>query len=361
MKNAAYEVERLGDERAMVMTASRELLGQVDAVVFDCDGVLIDARESYDSVILKTAALMVEGFGGVRLQLEGLGRAVIPGIRSTGGFNDDWDTTYALTIFSFLASVQATALGKQSVGESNGVSERLRDLVNDFASRNRLAGRASVDSYLRRRSLETEQVRQLRDYLDYPMDGVHSRMTRTFDEMYYGSPLFQRTFGLRTAFWHKEGLIERERVIVTRGVLNRLRRRLKGERIAMATGRPLVSVRHTLGSLLGYFNQDASVYLGDGELDPRLARELQKYRKPSGASLLRASERLRSKTLLYVGDSAEDLLMVRDARKTHDGVLFAGIYGVSLSAQRQMEYFTRKGCDVVAKSVESIPALLERT
>ncbi len=42
---------------------------------------------------------------------------------------------------------------------------------------------------------------------------------------------------------------------------------------------------------------------------------MAKYRKPSGASLVRGAERLSAKAMLYVGDSAEDRLMVDDARR----------------------------------------------
>ena len=35
-------------------------------------------------------------------------------------------------------------------------------------------------------------------------------------------------------------------------------------RMAMATGRPFVAVEHTLRHLLGYFDLDASVFIGTG-------------------------------------------------------------------------------------------------
>ncbi|MDA4114274.1 MAG: hypothetical protein OK474_09530, partial [Thaumarchaeota archaeon] len=50
------------------------------------------------------------------------------------------------------------------------------------------------------------------------------------------------------------------------------------------------AVKHTLGSLLSYFERDASVYIGDAEIYPELASEMAKYRKPSGASLVLASD-----------------------------------------------------------------------
>lgn len=345
----------------MVQPGSRKLLGQVDAVVFDCDGVLIDVRRSYDSAILRTAATMVEGFTGVRLPLDSAGQELIVRIRRTGGFNDDWDTTYAITLFSFLSLEETPGREKLSARQLSDTLRRLSERVADFASRNRLEGRASVDAYLRRRRLESDRVQELRRYLDYPTDDAHNRMTRVFDEMYYGGKLFQKVYGVEPAHWIGEGLIEQERVMITRSQMDRLQRRLGGNRVAMSTGRPFVAVQYTLGGLLKYFDREASVYIGDGEVNPKLAKRLRKFRKPSGASLVRAYEKLPSKMLLYVGDSAEDLLMVRNARKTYEDVLFLGIYGTSYNEEEQVAYFTRNGSDAVTRTVENVPVILERT
>jgi len=359
MNTLAYEVERFGDEDVMVSPASRQSLGEVDSVVFDCDGVLKDVRESYDSAIARTAATMVKGFTGARLPIEKVGGNLILRIRRTGGFNNDWETTYAMTVFSVLALGRSRG-GGSSDGGAKGALQKLGDLVRDFSSQDRLKGRASVDEYLERKDLESDLTADLREYIDYPVDHMHNRMTRTFDEMYYGGELFQRVYGIRPLAWHEEGLIERERVLITRDSMDRLKKVLGGARIAIATGSPFVAVQHTLGRLLNYFDKEASVYIGDGDVDAELAPRLRKFKKPSGASLVRAYEKLSSHTLLYVGDSAEDRLMVQDARRTHNDFLFAGVYGTSFSEDDQIAYFTRSGSDLITRTVKSVPTILER-
>lgn len=361
MKTAFYDVERSGEEITMTSPAARKLLGKVDAVVFDCDGVLIDARESYDATILRTTAMMVEGFAGVKLQLEKIGGELILGVRRTGGFNDDWDTTYALILFSVVALGRSKTQDKLSVKETQGVLQKLKNLVEDFSSKDRLEGKISVDRYLKGKSLESDLTDELREYLNLPMDAIHNRMTRAFDEMYYGASPFQRIYGIEPSFWLREGLIERERVMITTENLDRLQKLLGNRKIAMATGRPYVAVKYTLGDVLDYFDLDASVFIGDDGIDPKLASVLRKYKKPSGASLVRAYEKLSSKTMLYVGDSAEDRMMVEDARKTYDRMLFAGIYGMSSDEAGQISFFSRNDSDVITHTVENIPTILERT
>jgi len=355
MSTLAYEVEKLGAEKVMLSPSSRTMLGQVDAVVFDCDGVLIDVRRSYDLAILRTATSMLDGFAGWSMPLERFGGELILSIRGTGGFNDDWDTAYAMTIFSALA----VGNGPSGVGASAAV-RKLRELVKGFSSRERLKGRASVDEYLQQEGLESSLTVRLREYIDYRVDPAHTLMTRVFDEMYYGGEMFQRIFGEKPTASTGEGLMEKERVLITAESLKRLKKLLGGTRIAMATGRPFVAVQYTLGPLLQYFDQEASVYIGDGDVYPELAPQLMEFKKPSGASLVRAYREFSSNALLYVGDSAEDRLMVRDAERTCGQLLFGGIYGTSFNEADQIAYFTRNGSDVVARTVQSVPLILER-
>jgi len=360
MKMAVYDVERLGDERVMLCSASREPLGLVDAVVFDCDGVLIDVSQSYDATILRTAETMVKGFSGIGLPIEGTGGELILRIRRTGGFNDDWETTYALALFSVVALEGSRVDSSPKAAVARGALSKLRDLIRDFSSRNRLQGRASVDEYLKEKRLESSRVEELRLYLDSPTDTIHNRMTRAFDETYYGGRLFRRIYGLEPATRSAEGLIDKERLLITVKELSQMRRILGGKRIAIATGRPHVAVKYTLGGLLRYFDEGASTFIGDVEIKPELLQELGTYRKPSGASLIRAYQKLSSKTLLYVGDSAEDRLMVEDARRTCDQVYFGGVYGTSYNQEEQTRYFMRNGADVVMRNVGSTPELLQR-
>jgi phosphoglycolate phosphatase-like HAD superfamily hydrolase len=177
--------------------------------------------------------------------------------------------------------------------------------------------------------------------------------------VYYGGRLFREVYGATPAVWHDQGLIDQETLFVGREDIVRFMKVIGGAKMAIATGRPLVAVRHTMGSLLRYFEMDASVYIGDGDIYPELASELAKYRKPSGASLVRAREKLSAKVMLYIGDSAEDRLMVDNARRQYRNILFAGIYGSSFDEQSQISYFRRTRSDLVVRSVNQVPAVLE--
>ncbi|MGA2664075.1 MAG: HAD family hydrolase [Nitrososphaerales archaeon] len=357
MKGGSYERLDLKGGTAMVSPRSKGALGRVDAVVFDCDGTLIDVRGSYDTTIMRTVALMTERFSGAVLDLEGsgVGGRLILKIRSTGGFNSDWDTTYALSLFTEAAIERC---GPRAGAES--LLRRLEEVVEDFGSRKRLAGHESVDRYVLRSGLRSARLEELRRSLGYPGNAMTSAMAAAFDQVYYGARLFRRVYGVAPAVSYPEGLIDRETLLVGRDDLVRFRRLAGGGgRMAMATGRPFVAVKHTLGPLLRFFERAASVYIGDGDIYPALEPELAVFRKPSGASLVRAHQRLGAKVMLYIGDSAEDRLMVDDARRSYPNTLFAGICGSSFDEAEQERYFTRTSSDVLVRSVDQVPEVLE--
>ena len=74
-----------------------DVLNKIDAVIFDCDGVLIDVSKSYDQAILKTTQYVLENFAKINDSID-VDFKIIDGFKSTGGFNDEVDLTYAAII-----------------------------------------------------------------------------------------------------------------------------------------------------------------------------------------------------------------------------------------------------------------------
>jgi phosphoglycolate phosphatase-like HAD superfamily hydrolase len=147
-------------------------------------------------------------------------------------------------------------------------------------------------------------------------------------------------------------------VLFRSGTLESLEKMLGGARLAMVTGRPYIGTEHSLGErLMRHFDKDASIFIGDADIDLDLRAEYDRYRKPSPEALIRAREKLSSETLLYVGDSAEDLMMVQGARRRGlKGFLFAGVYQTSPVQADQASFFERAGSDVVVETVNQVPS-----
>ena len=338
-----------------VNRSSIGLLGKVDAVVFDCDGVLIDARRSYDATIRVVVETMVEEMTGVRLRLARAIPRLIATMRSTGGFNSDWDTTYAMTLFSLVALRRKGGQGAKGAG----AIEALEGITAAFGSAPRGRGQEAVDSFL---GLEFPTLKgsldKSREYLGYPGTPPEGRMTTVFDELYFGASLYEKIHGVQASKPRAKGLIELERTLITRKTLESLTETLGGARLAMVTGRPYLGTAHSLGeTVMGYFDKGASMFIGDADINTSLRAEYDGYRKPSPTALVRAREKLSSETLLYVGDSAEDLMMVQNARRRGlKGYLFAGVYETSPMQADQASFFGREGSDVIVETVNQVPS-----
>ncbi|MDG6915018.1 MAG: HAD-IA family hydrolase [Nitrososphaerota archaeon] len=327
-------------------------LSRVDAVAFDCDGVLIDARKSYDETIRVVVERMVEGFSGTGLTLTKAAPALISMVRRTGGFNSDWDTSYALTLFSVVAldgepKSRARALGA------------LREIASSFGSAPRARGKEAVDSFLEERFPSLKgRLDGAREYLGYPTAPPEGRLTTAFDELYFGGELFRKIHGFPASKPRAKGLIELERPLVSIGTLDSLVKSLGGHRLALVTGRPRVGTEYSLGEkVMGYFDGRASMFIGDADIDLSLRRRYDAYRKPSPDALVRAKDTLSSETILYVGDSAEDLRMAKGARSRGlRGYLFAGVYETSAMRSDQARFFRREEADMVIQSVNRVPS-----
>ena len=72
-------------------------LNDVDAIIFDCDGVLIDVTNSYDEAIIKTTDFILKEFSKISNAIL-ITSQIIDAFKKTGGFNDEVDLTYASII-----------------------------------------------------------------------------------------------------------------------------------------------------------------------------------------------------------------------------------------------------------------------
>ena len=75
---------------------------EIDSLIFDCDGVLIDITKSYDETIIKTTKYVLETLANISDAID-IDFKIIDGFKSTGGFNDEVDLTYA-SILSIIAA-----------------------------------------------------------------------------------------------------------------------------------------------------------------------------------------------------------------------------------------------------------------
>jgi len=304
-----------------------DVLNEIDAVIFDCDGVLIDVSKSYDLAILKTTRYVLENFAKINDSID-IDFKIIDGFKSTGGFNDEVDLTYA----AIISLVAAKELKKDQ-------TSFIFDVIDNADS----SGIISVEKYLENQV----DISDIKQQLSYPGINHENPLYQIFDQLFYGPELYQKLFGNSSKF-SEPGLIEQDDVILNNLLIEKLQKKFD-TKIAIVTGRGKESISYSLKTLLEKFDLTNSVFLED---------ESRELAKPNPQSLLNSIKGMNSVSTLFVGDSMEDFIMANKATGLRHKTIFCGIIGTSKNPQEKLELFQRNGAILVLDSINLLPNVL---
>ncbi len=304
-----------------------DVLNEIDAVIFDCDGVLIDVSKSYDLAILKTTQYALENFAKINDAID-IDFKIIDGFKSTGGFNDEVDLTYA----AIISLVAAKKLEKDQ-------TSFIFDVIKNADS----SGILSVEKYLENQV----NISDIKKQLSYPGAHHENPLYQIFDQLFYGPELYQKLFKNSSKF-SESGLIEQDDVILNNLLIEQLQKKFDSK-IAIVTGRGKESISYSLKTLLEKFDLKNSVFLED---------ESRELAKPNPQSLLDSIKGMNSVSTLYVGDSMEDFIMANKATDLGSKTIFCGIIGTSKNPQEKLELFNQNEAILVLDSINLLPKVL---
>jgi len=299
----------------------------VDGIIFDCDGVLIDITKSYDLTIDKTVKYILENFSQITDGIE-INSKIIDGFKSSGGFNDEVDLTYA----SILSLAAAKKLHKNQ-------HEFIFDVISNADS----SGILSVEKYLEK----LVDISDIKNKLSYPGTHHDNPLYQIFDQIFYGPELYSKLFKQKSQF-SELGLIENDILIVNKFLIEKLQRKF-ASKFSIVSGRGKESIRYSLKELLDKFDLKNSAFLED---EPR------ELAKPNPDSLIRSINGMNCNHCIYVGDSMEDFIMVKKATNLGHKTTFCGIIGTSKNPQEKLELFQHNGAKLVLESINLLPKVL---
>ena len=188
--------------------------------------------------------------------------------------------------------------------------------------------------------------------------GTGNIIKQIFQELYLGGDLFKQTYGLAPRIHDREGLIDREALLIPASTIKRL---AETHRLALATGRPRSEAEHALNrfELQTYFKMTYT-------LDECLAEEKKVYEKSGDvlhlskphpfmldAVVEHSSEKWRD--LFYIGDMPDDMLAAARSRFQFKsiGILISAPDKSSLKKNLQ-----RAGADYIAEDFESLKNII---
>ena len=304
-----------------------DLLEKTNIIIFDCDGVLIDITKSYDLAIIKTTQYVLENFAKINDSIT-VDFKIIDGFKSTGGFNDEVDLTYAVII----SLVAANQLEKDP-------TEFIFDVINNSDS----SGIISVEKYLESQT----DISKIKNQLSYPGTHHQNPLYQIFDQLFYGPKLYENLFKIKSNF-SESGLIEQDDVILNEKLLKLLQTKFDSK-IAMVTGRGKQSVKYSLKEMLDEFDLNNSVFLED---------ESRELAKPNPQPLFDSIKGMGDGITLYVGDSMEDFIMAKKVTDIGSKVIFCGIIGTSKNPREKLELFQQNEAVLVLDSINLLPKVL---
>ena len=299
----------------------------IDSLIFDCDGVLIDIKKSYDQTIDATTKYVLKSLEKITDPIE-IDFKIIDGFKSTGGFNDEVDLTYA----AILSIVAAKKLKKDQ-------TEFIFTVIKNSDS----TGIKSVENFLKNQV----DISKIINQLSYPGSHKENVLYQIFDQLFYGPELYLKLFKNSSKF-SDPGLIENDDVIFNDNLSETLQKKF-GKQISMVTGRGKESVRYSLKHLLEKFDLKNSVFLEDESRD---------LAKPNPQALVNSINGMNSKSCLYVGDSMEDFLMAKKSTILGYNTTFCGIIGTSKNPQEKLKLFEQNEAILVLDSIELLPKVL---
>jgi len=338
----------------------------MDVLILDMDGVLIDVSKSYRETILQTVQIYFEtclGFEREKARL--VTDADISLFKSVGGFNNDWDLTSGLLLYLFSILGIPPHSKRKHFSSIEKVILHLRQRSNGFSSRR--ATRFKKEDL----SLFIEKVRALggglrgiRRALGSSWNGWvygsgdldHENVVkRIFQEVYLGRQ-FSSFYHLHPLFYRDHGLYLHERLLIPRGVLSSLRRKI---RMGIASGRPRFEAVLALKRfrLLPYF--DSVVTLDECmEEEARILHSTGKrvnYSKPHPYSLLRVVQEIGipDPRCGYVGDVVDDMVAAQAAKKTLQ-ILAIGFLSGRRRRSAMKGSLIRAGADLVIENPRNL-------
>lgn len=350
---------RLENEKIYLHKSFMKMLDDIECLVFDCDGVLINTNNSYRKTIKQTLSFIFKPFPQRKL----IGYKEIEKLKFTGIYNNDWDSTYALALFLFttLSKEQAKKVLKWPTiwrlkavdfkSSKNGFKLKFESFLESLKM-DPISDPEKYSTKICREKGTFDELKEFINIIGRPTNVQQSLLAKVFDSIYYGKKLFKKIYAIEPPIKILKGNIERERLHVSKRTLSFLKD-IFNSKMYLLTGRSRVSIQYKMKDIEEYFDVKKSFFIED------MVREgfgnVNLVKKPSPAPLLNLAD---DQTTLYVGDSAEDLILAKKAKEVSNRIYFAG---VAKPNDKTLTYFMESNTDLIISSVNMLPKVFKNS
>ncbi|PCR91666.1 TIGR01548 family HAD-type hydrolase [Natrinema ejinorense] len=289
-----------------------------DAVVLDIDGVLVDVADSYRRAIVESVEAVYD---------RTIRKADIQEFKDAGGFNNDWELTDAAALY-----VLATA---------EGYDRSLEAFTDEIAA---AGGGFEAAETVVRDAIGARATQRVTGRLD------RARLRDVFQQLYLGDELYRGLEGGEPDLDREtSGFIHDEPVLLEADARDRL---LEGYDVGVLTGRPAAEAEIAL----------ERVGLDDAiPVAHRFTMDDWAEGKPHPHALTTLAERFEATSVVFVGDTLDDVRTAGNASEADPDREYRGI-GVltgGLTGEEGRRKYEREGAAAVLESVNAVPDWLE--
>lgn len=309
----------------LVKEASLDLLSEIDSLVLDIDGVVIDVSQSFRVAMSKT----VQHYFSKVLGWPGETTLITPeetqAFKLAGGFNNDWELTYAIVLFYLGKAEKLFATYLDYLRERGQKIEDFTAKVAQEGGGLEVAGRLTLGS------LNEAQRRNVVEL--WRKDEIK----QIFQEYYAGLDHCERLYGFKPTHIKEKGLLNAERILLDKSLLAPFL-----PRVAVVTGRTKKEAQVALerSGLVDFISPEL-VLSDDGGL-----------RKPDPGVLLDVGSRMKTGVGIYIGDTPDDLRTVKNFGGLQTEMVF--LSGIVLRKAEESQIYIKENADVLSKNVNDI-------
>ncbi len=319
----------------MVRQELLDLLPKVEALIFDIDGVLVDASESYRLAVCEAVRFFLQNELGWLVDALPLTPEEVDMFKRAGGFNNDWDLTQAAALFLLFKSLRH---GVKRVS----ALKRLRPSLEEFLAE--VSAEGGGLSNAEKVVVDKLELRQRRDLARL---WKRRLLVQLAQEFYAGRKWCARLFGFEPQYVDIEaGFLERERTLIDLSLLP------EGMKFGILTGRAKRETRLALEriGLLPIIPEEFWVT----DDDP--------IRKPDPKALLVLMEKLGASSAIYVGDTIDDLQMVNNYKESvnlNAPAVWVCMTLTGPNGEKNRGLFLEQGADIIATDINALLGYLK--
>ena len=305
---------------------AEELRPKIDAIVFDMDGVLLDITESIRVINCLAVPYYLRTVLGWPAPDNLITSADIEMFKHAGGFNDDWDLTYALVLHYITKGHEHPDASPDTLNVIQPNLARYAARIKERGGWLRAAEEIAFEHLTRedRLAVETDYRKRL--------------IRQVFEEMLAGEHC-ERLYGYSPTLYTGTGYINHDKPLLE------ISKVPKDMKLGVQTGRTYAEamIGMEFSHLESLIPEEHIITKRDG------------FHKPQPGGLALLAERLGFQCAIYIGDTLDDLKTVRNFNAAHAPTQFLAaqvLTGPVGTANEKL--FKNAGADLIAPTVNDI-------